>query len=61
MDRGAEAAVPAAVPADSSEGEKYIPREGDDAVLHEKMYSSHLLKVDHAVRYLKDREKPELK
>ena len=49
MDRGAEAAVPAAVPADGSKGEKYIPREGDDALLHEKMYSSHLLKGDHAV------------
>ena len=48
MDRGAEATVPAAVPADGSEGEKYIPREGNDAVLHEKLYSSHLLKGDHA-------------
>ena len=54
MDRGAEAAVPAAVPADGGEGEKYIPREGDDAVLHEKGYSSHLLKVNHAVWYLQD-------
>jgi hypothetical protein len=49
MDRGAEAAIPAAVPADGSKGEKYIPGEGDDAVLHEKLYSSHLLKGDHAV------------
>ena len=57
MDRGAKAAVPAAVPADGSEGEKYIPREGDDAVLHEKMYSSHLLKVDHAGWYLQDPRK----
>ena len=32
------------VPADRSEGEKHIPREGDFAGLHEKRYSSNLLK-----------------
>jgi hypothetical protein len=47
MDRGTKAAVPAAVPADCSEGKKYISREGDNAVLHEKRYSPHLLKVNH--------------
>jgi hypothetical protein len=39
-----EGAVPTAVPADCGERQKYVPREGDDAGLHEKRYSSYLLK-----------------
>jgi hypothetical protein len=42
--RSTEAAIPTAVPADRSKGEKHITREGDDAGLHEKRYSSYLLK-----------------
>jgi hypothetical protein len=44
MNRGFEAAVSTLVPADRSKGKKHIPREGDYAGLHEKRYSSYLLK-----------------